>query len=61
VLAYAASDTLKVNFVLDTVKILIEQHGAELSAKTLYHIDQGSHYKATELVNLLNDASLRRS
>ena len=39
VLAYAASPSLEVDFVLETVDILIRDHGAELKTKTLLHSD----------------------
>ncbi|MCD8116198.1 MAG: DDE-type integrase/transposase/recombinase [Oscillospiraceae bacterium] len=44
ILAYALSDSLAVDFVLETVNQLIEKHGASLYAETLIHSDQGSHY-----------------
>ena len=43
-LAYVLSESLEVDFVLETVNILIEKHGISLSAQTLVHSDQGCHY-----------------
>jgi putative transposase len=45
-LAYACSDSLEVDFVLDTVRALVSIHGVTLniSEKTVFHSDQGSHY-----------------
>lgn len=44
VLAYRVSDNLKVDFVLETVKQLVENHGDELETDVIVHSDQGCHY-----------------
>lgn len=44
VLAHVLSDSLEVDFVLETVNILINEHGISLHAETLIHSDQGCHY-----------------
>ena len=59
VLAYVTSPSLEVDFVLETVDILISSHGAELKTKTLLHSDQGCHY--TSYIDILKDNSLRQS
>jgi transposase InsO family protein len=61
VLAYVVSPSLEIDFVLETVKLLIANHGIELKTKVLFHSDQGSHYTSHKLVKLLNDSKLRRS
>jgi len=61
VLAYAASPSLEVDFVLETVDIPIRDHGAELKTKTLLHSDQGCHYTSYSYIDLLKDSSLRQS
>lgn len=63
VLAYAHSDSLEIDFVLETVNRLIENHGNTLNVdeKTLFHSDQGSHYTCNKLIDLINDSGLRRS
>ena len=61
VLAYVASPSLEVDFVLETVDILIRDHGAELKTKTLLHSDQGCHYTSYSYIDLLKDSSLRQS
>lgn len=43
-LAWVLSPSLEVDFVLETVNQLIEKHGISLTAETLIHSDQGSHY-----------------
>ena len=43
VLAYVLSESLELDFVLETVNSLIETHGISLDAETLIHSDQGCH------------------
>lgn len=63
VLAYAYSDSLEIDFVLETVNRLVEKHGDTLNVneKTLFHSDQGSHYTCNKLIDLVNDSGLRQS
>ena len=61
ILAHVVSPSLEIDFVLETIKLLIENHGAELKTDALFHSDQGSHYTSHKLVKLLNDSKLRRS
>ena len=44
VLSYVLSESLEVDFVLQTINLLTEHHGEILSADTIIHSDQGSHY-----------------
>ena len=44
VLAYVLSESLEVDFVLETVNLLVRNHGASLSKDTMIHSDQGTHY-----------------
>lgn len=61
VLAYVLSNSLEVDFVLETVNILIEKHGISLSAETLIHSDQGCHYTSIQFQKLIKDKELRQS
>lgn len=61
VLAYEVSNSLEVDFVLATVEQLVEKHGVSLSAETLIHSDQGSHYTSKKFIELVNNKELRRS
>jgi len=61
VLSYVLSDSLEVDFVLETVNKLIENHGDVLDADTLIHSDQGCHYTSTKFRQLLEDVGLRQS
>lgn len=61
ILSYVLSDCLEVDFVLETVKKLVEDHGIELTKETLIHSDQGCHYTSTSFIRLVNDKKLRQS
>ena len=57
VLSYRLSDNLKVDFVLDTVKGLTEEHGVSLDEETLIHSDQGCHYTSVKFRELIEKNS----
>ena len=61
ILAYAASPSLEVDFVLETVEMLIRNHGSELKTDTLLHSDQGAHYTSYAFIDLLKNKKLRQS
>jgi len=61
VLAYVLSPGLEVDFVLETVQILIRDHGISLSAETIIHSDQGCHYTSIKFIEIINDSNLRQS
>lgn len=61
ILAYVVSDSLEVDFVLETVNLLIENHGSSLHAETIVHSDQGCHYTSYSFINILKDKKLRQS
>lgn len=61
VLSYVLSASLEVDFVLETVNILIEKHGISLSTETLIHSDQGCHYTSYSFIQILKDKQLRQS
>jgi len=60
-LAWVLSESLEIDFVLDTVNQLVERHGISLTAKTLIHSDQGAHYTSVQFIRLVEDRELRRS
>jgi len=60
-LAWVLSKSLELDFVLETVNQLIENHGVSLTSKTLIHSDQGSHYKSIKFIQLVKDSELRQS
>lgn len=61
ILAYVLSQSLEVDFVLETVNQLVEKHGISLTTKTLIHNDQGCHYTNCSFIQILKDKKLRQS
>ena len=61
ILAYSLSDSLEVDFVLETINILIKEYGIELTTETLIHSDQGCHYTSMRFIQLVNNRGLRQS
>lgn len=61
VLSYVLSESLEIDFVLQTVNLLIQKHGALLSANTIIHSDQGSHYTSIKFRQLIEDSGLWQS
>ena len=61
VLAYAMSESLEVDFVLETVQLLVKHHGISLSKETVIHSDQGTHYTSLKFIQLVENSVLRRS
>lgn len=62
VLAYVPSDyDLEVDFVLETVEMLIREHGVSLNQWTIIHSDQGSHYTSHRFIEITQDKGLRQS
>ena len=61
ILAYVVSESLEVDFVPETVNLLIENHGVSLHTETIVHSDQGCHYTSYSFINILKDKKLRQS
>ena len=61
VLAYQASLSLKVDFVLDTVDQLIREHGCSLDNESIVHSDQGCHYTSYAFIQKPKDAEFVQS
>lgn len=61
VLAYVLSESLDVDFVLETVNLLVKNHGVSLNRETLIHSDQGAHYTSLKFIQLVKDSNLRQS
>ena len=61
ILAYQMSESLEVDFVLETVKQLLEAHQCSLDSHTLIHSDQGCHYTSVAFRQLIQDSKLRQS
>ncbi len=61
VLAYVLSESLELDFVLETVNILISKHGVSLDVDALIHSDQGCHYTSKKFRQIVKDSELRQS
>lgn len=61
VLSYVVSESLEVDFVLETVERMIKKHGIDLSTETIIHSDQGCHYTSCSFIQLIKDKGLRQS
>lgn len=60
-LAYVLSGSLEVEFVLETVNLLVRKHGISLQHETLIHSDQGCHYTSIRFQELVKDKGLIQS
>lgn len=60
-LAHVLSDSLEIDFVLETVKMMQRDHGVSLQAETMIHSDQGCHYTSVQFIKLIKDSGLRQS
>ena len=61
VLSYTLSQSLEVDFVLETVEKLVKTHGVSLNSSTILHSDQSCHYTCVKFIQLLKDSALRQS
>ena len=60
-LGWVLSETLEIDFVLETVGMVIRDYGISLSTEALIHSDQGCHYTSVQFRQLLKDIGLRQS
>lgn len=61
ILSYVLSESLEVDFVLETINILISNHGISLTKETLIHSDQGCHYTSIRFQELILKKEIRQS
>lgn len=61
VLAYALSDSLELDFVLETIERLFKDHKEDIHTDALIHSDQGCHYTSYGFRELIEDKGLRQS
>jgi transposase InsO family protein len=61
ILSYVLSESLEVDFVLETVNLMVEKHGISLTTETIIHSDQGCHYTSCSFIQLVKDKGLRQS
>ena len=60
-LADVVSDSLQVDFVLETINNLVRDHGVSLNSETLINSDQGVQYRSLKFIQLIKDVDLRQS
>ena len=60
-LAHVLSESLEVDFVLETVQIMQRDYGVSLQEETIIHSDQGCHYTSVKFITLVQDLGLRQS
>lgn len=60
-LAWRVSESLAVDFVIETVEQLRREHGMELDDSVIVHSDQGCHYTSRAFIKKLSDASFVQS
>lgn len=61
VLSYVLSPSLELDFVMETVTQLVNEHGVSLDSETLIHSDQGFHYTSYRFIQIVKDNDLRQS
>lgn len=60
-LSHVLSESLEVDFVLQTINQLVQKHGDTLEAEVLIHSDQGCHYTSVAFRELISNYGLRQS
>ncbi len=61
ILAYQVSESLEIDFVLETVQELVDKYSCELDDQTIIHSDQGSHYTSKAFIEALKDNNFIQS
>jgi transposase InsO family protein len=61
ILAYQLSDSLKADFVVATIEMLVSNHGISLNENTLIHSDQGVQYTSKKFRDIVSDSDIRQS
>lgn len=61
ILSHVTSNSLELDFVLETVNQLMCKHGISMNAETLIHSDQGGHYTSCKFIELIKNSELRQS
>ena len=58
VLSYILSESLEIDFVLQTINLPIQKHGSPLGSSAIIHSDQGTHYTCVKFRQVLEDIGL---
>lgn len=60
-LGYAVSQNFSLDFVLETFRIVIRDHGSTIKSEAIVHSDQGTHYTSIRFSRLVKNMGLMRS
>ena len=60
-LAHVLSESLEIDFVLETVQMMHQDYGVSLNANTMIHSDQGCHYTSIQFIEIVKNLDLRQS
>lgn len=60
-LTWQVSESLAVDFVIETVGRLLQEHGARLDNEVIVHSDQGCHYTSNAFIAKLREAEFVQS
>lgn len=61
VLSYVVSESMEIDFVLETVIKLLNDYGNQITKDTIVHSDQGCHYTSIGFRELLTNSKLTQS
>lgn len=61
VLAHVTSNSLDIDFVLETVNLMVRNHGVSLQTETIINSDQGVHFTSYKFIQIVADNNLRQS
>lgn len=61
ILSYVLSPSREMDFVLETIQQLEQNHGVSLTQETIVHSDQGNHYTSHSFQEILSKKRLRQS
>ncbi len=61
VMSYVLSESLEIDFVLQTVNKFIEKNKDYINKDALIHSDQGCHYTSIKFIELIKNSELRQS
>lgn len=61
VMAYVLSESLEIDFVLETLQKMTEKHSQSIDSAALIHSDQGCHYTSIPFRQLIKNHGLRQS
>ena len=61
ILSHVVSESFDVSFVIETLKIIKDKHGNELTDKTVINSDRGSHYKSYRYKDTVEEIGMQIS